>query len=155
MLARLAQLTYTLTAFPTIDTVLLELDGVPVSVFSGEGIDISGGMDREYFLGTGVVPEILVDSPASWQYVESPIVVTGIARAFEATVDWALFDREGVELNRGFVTASIGAPDWGDMTFPVPYAVTEQQVGTLQVWETSAKDGSRINLRETVMWLTP
>ena len=58
-------------------------------------------------------------------------------------------------MDRGFVTASIGAPEWGEMMFTVPYTVGEQQVGTLQVWETSAKDGSRINLRETVVWLTP
>jgi hypothetical protein len=155
MFARLGQLTYTLAAFPTIDTVMLELDGVPVTSFSSEGIDIAGGMDRDYFLGPGVVSENLVDSPASWQYVESPIQVTGIARAFEATVDWALYDRDGAQLISGFVTASTGAPDWGDFSITIPYAVDELQVGTLQIWETSAKDGSRTFLRETILWLTP
>lgn len=155
MLARLAQLTYTLAAFDDIDTVMLELDGVPVNTFSSEGIDISTGMDRDYFLGTGVVPEILVDTPAWWQFVESPIAVTGIARAFEATVDWALFDAEGLELASGFTTASTGAPDWGDMMFNIAYNVDHLQVGTLQVWETSAQDGSRLNLREAVVWLSP
>jgi len=155
MLSRLGQLTFTLAAFPAIDTVMLELDSVPVTSFSSEGIDISGGMDRDYFLGTGVVPEILVDGPASWQFVESPIEVTGIARAFEATVDWALYDNDGLELVSGFTTASISGPDWGDMTFTIPYTVTDLQVGTLEVWETSAMDGSRTDLRETVVWLTP
>jgi hypothetical protein len=155
MLSRLGQLTFTLAAFPAIDTVMLELDGVSVTSFSSEGIDISGGMDRDYFLGTGVVPEILVDSPASWQFVESPIEVTGIARAFEATVDWALYDNDGLELASGFTTASISGPDWGDMAFTIPYTVTALQVGTLEVWETSAMDGSRTDLRETVVWLTP
>ena len=51
--------------------------------------------------------------------------------------------------------ASIGGPDWGEMAFGVPYTVSELQVGTLTVWETSAMDGSMINLRETVVWLTP
>ena len=155
MLSRLGQLTFTLAAFPAIDTVMLELDGVPVTSFSSEGIDISGGMDRDYFLGTGVVPEILVDGPAFWQFVESPIEVTGIARAFEATVDWALYDNDGLELVSGFTTASISGPDWGDMAFTIPYTVTDLQVGTLEVWETSAMDGSRTDLRETVVWLTP
>jgi spore germination protein GerM len=155
MFARLGQLTFTLAAFPTIDTVMLELDGVPVTTFSSEGIDIAAGMDRDYFLGTGVVSENLVDSPASWQYVSSLIQVTGIARAFEATVDWALYDRDGTQLISGFVTASIGAPDWGGFSISIPYAVDELQVGTLQVWETSAKDGSRTFLRETTLWLTP
>lgn len=155
MLARLAQLTYTLAALPTIDTVMLELDGVPVTIFSSEGIEISAGMDRDYFLTTGMVSENLVDSPAYWQYVESPIQVTGIARAFEATVDWALFDADGAQLISGFVTASTAGPDWGDFTITIPYSVDSLQVGTLQVWETSAMDGSKLHLRETVMWLTP
>lgn len=155
MHARLGQLTFTLADLPTIDTVMLELDGAPVTSFSSEGIDISAGMDRDYFLGTGVVPEILVDSPAYWEFVENPISVTGIARAFEATVDWALYDRDGLELARGFTTASVGGPDWGDMAFTIPYTVTELQVGTLEVWETSAMDGSRTDLRETVVWLAP
>jgi spore germination protein GerM len=155
MFARLGQLTYTLAAFPTIDTVMLELDGVPVATFSSEGIDISTGMDRDYFLGTGIVSENLVDSPASWQFVSSPIQVTGIARAFEANVQWALFDADGLQLVSGFTTASTAGPDWGDFSFAVNYTVDRTQVGTLQVWEESAQDGSRLHLRETVLWLTP
>ena len=155
MLARLGQLTYTLAAFPTIDSVMLELDGAPVTIFSSEGIDISTGMDRDYFLGTGVISENLVDSPAYWQYVSSPIQVKGIARAFEATVLWALYDNDGAELTSGFTTATTAGPDWGDMLFSIPYTVDRPQVGTLQVWEESAKDGSMLFLRETVLWLTP
>jgi spore germination protein GerM len=155
MLARLGQLTYTLTAFATIDTVLLELDGVPVTVFSSEGIDISGGLDRDYFLGTGVVPEILVDTPGAWEYVSTPITVTGVARVFEATVDWELLDNDGSVLDSGFATASIGGPFWGEFTFPPNYTVAEREVGTLVVWETSAADGSRTFLRETPVWLMP
>ena len=155
MFARLGQLTFTLAAFPTIDTVMLELDGVPVTSFSSEGIDISSGMDRDYFLGTGIVSENLVDTPVSWQYVTSPIQVTGIARAFEANVQWALFDNDGLQLVSGFTTASTAGPDWGDFSFTVTYTVDEPQVGTLQVWEESAQDGSKLHLRETVLWLIP
>ena len=113
------------------------------------------GMDRAYFLGTGVVSENLVDSPASWQYVSSPIQVTGIARAFEANVQWALFDADGLQLRSEFTTASIAGPDWGDFNFSVEYTVDRVQVGTLQVWEESAQDGSKLHLRETTLWLTP
>ncbi len=155
MLARLGQLTYTLTAFATIDKVMLELDGVPVSIFSSEGIDISGGLDREYFFGAGAVPEILVDTPAAWQYMSSPITVTGVARVFEATVDWELLDSDGLVLTDGFARASIGGPFWGEFTFLPTYSITDRQVGTLAVWETSAMDGSRTHLRETPVWLMP
>ncbi len=155
MLARLGQLTYTLTAFATIDEVMLELDGVPVTVFSSEGIDISGGLDRAFFLDTGVVPEILVNTPAAWEYVSSPIVVTGVARVFEATVDWELLDNDGLVITNGFATASIGGPFWGEFTFPPNFSVAAREVGTLVVWETSAADGSRTHLRETPVWLMP
>ncbi len=73
----------------------------------------------------------------------------------EAAVDWALYDRDGLELAGGFTMATAGGPDWGDIAFTIPYSVTELQVGTLEVWETSAMDGSRTHLRETVVWLTP
>jgi spore germination protein GerM len=38
MLSRLAQVVYTLTQFPTVNSVQFRLDGEPVTVFSGEGI---------------------------------------------------------------------------------------------------------------------
>ena len=38
MLSRLAQVVYTLTQFPTVNSVEFKLDGEPITVFSGEGI---------------------------------------------------------------------------------------------------------------------
>ena len=48
MKARLAQVVYTLTQFPTVRAVLFHLDGEPVNVFSGEGIvlDVKARLDR-------------------------------------------------------------------------------------------------------------
>ncbi len=50
MTARLAQLVYTVTQFPTVDAVELLLDGEPVEVFSAEGIVIDGPLTRDAFL---------------------------------------------------------------------------------------------------------
>lgn len=47
MHARLAQLVYTATQFPTVDAVALELDGEPVEVFSGEGLLLDGPLGRD------------------------------------------------------------------------------------------------------------
>ena len=47
ILSRLAQVVYTLTAFPTVDEVLFHLDGQPVDVFSGEGVVLDGPVDRD------------------------------------------------------------------------------------------------------------
>ncbi len=46
MTGRLAQVVYTLTQFPTVDRVTFELDGEPVSVFSGEGIMLDQPVTR-------------------------------------------------------------------------------------------------------------
>lgn len=155
MLMRLGELTYTLTAFDTIDTVELELDGVEVDVFSSEGIVIDGGMTEAYFFGPGLIPEHFPLTPVWWQYAENPIEVTGYSRAFEATINWELYDQDGLLLASGFETTGSAGPDFGPMSFTVDYTVDELQLGTLDVFEFSAMDGSVIGLRETVVWLVP
>jgi hypothetical protein len=155
MFSRLGQLTFTLTAYPDIDVVHLELDGTPVTVFSSEGIDISGGLDPEYFFDLGVMPEVFPQSPAAFEFVASPFDVAGWSRAFEATINWELYDRDGLLLADGFETTGASGPEFGVMSFDVAYSVSERQVGTLMVFEISAMDGSRINLREVPLWLEP
>ncbi|MDJ0960596.1 MAG: GerMN domain-containing protein [Acidimicrobiia bacterium] len=57
MLARLAQVVYTLTQFSTIDAVELWLDGAPVTVFSGEGLLLEGPMlPSDYFSALPLAP---------------------------------------------------------------------------------------------------
>jgi len=51
MLARLAQVVYTLEAFPTIDAVEFYLDGERVEVFSSEGIELDGPQTLDDFSG--------------------------------------------------------------------------------------------------------
>lgn len=46
ILSRLAQVVYTLTQFPTVDEVLFHLDGMPVEVFSGEGVVLGDPVRR-------------------------------------------------------------------------------------------------------------
>ncbi len=155
MLARLGQLTFTLVQFDDIDKVMLELDGVPVDIFSSEGIDIANGLDPEFFFGVGVLPELLNTSPGWWQYVESPLDVEGWSRAFEATFLYILTDDDGLPLAEGTVTAGGGGPDFGEFTFSVPFDVDRRQLGSLILYAESAEDGSIIDLRETPIWLEP
>ena len=57
MIARLAQVVYTLTQFPTIDAVELWLDGAPVTLFSGEGLLLEGPMQpSDYFSALPLEP---------------------------------------------------------------------------------------------------
>lgn len=146
MQARLAQLVYTLTQYPTVDSVLLELDGEPVEVFSSEGLILEGPQTRDDYLD--LLPLIFVDSPAWGEPVTSPVTVTGVANVFEATLQIMLTDDDGDPLFEDTVTATCGTGCWGDFTVTIPYEVDRDQFGALIVWDFSAKDGSRQNVRE-------
>ncbi len=155
MLSRLGQLTFTLVQYDDVDEVMLELDGVPVTLFSSEGVDISGGLDPAFFFDTGVMPELLATSPAWWQFVESPVEVTGWSRAFEATFLYTLTDDDGLPLAEGFITGGGAGPEFLEFSFSVPFDVDRRQLGELILYNESAKDGSIVDLRETPIWLEP
>jgi germination protein M len=146
MAARLAQLVFTLTRFPTVDSMVLHLDGEPVEVFSSEGIILDGPQTRDDYLEQ--VPPIFVDSPAWGEVVESPLVVTGIANVFEATFQMMLTDDDGEPLFEDVVSASCGTGCWGDFSVEIAYEIDRDQFGALIVWDESADDGSRQNIRE-------
>lgn len=75
-LARLAQLTYTLTQFPQVDLVHLRLDGEPVDLFSGHGIEIGKGMRRADFVRELPIGAAAVSDP-TWDEAELPPVPAG------------------------------------------------------------------------------
>jgi hypothetical protein len=161
MTSRLAMLTFTATAIDGIDEVDLYLDGVDVDVFSGEGLEIGDGLTRSDFLptitdviGSDVVPELFVERPAWFEFVESPVDVIGIGRAFEGDFNWELYDRDGLPLAEG--RSMVGGLLFAPMSFAVTYEVTERQIGSLIVWWDSPADGGgRVGLRETAVWLMP
>jgi hypothetical protein len=145
MLMRLAQLTYTLTQFDTIDEVLFTLEGQPVGeFFSGEGIVIEDPMTRRDF--ADLLAPIVVAGPVVGQRVTSPITVSGTANVFEATVSISVLDAEGNEIARAFTTATCGTGCRGDYSEAVEYDVDRTQPGTVRVYESSAEDGRPINV---------
>jgi germination protein M len=156
MLQRLAQVVYTLTQFPTVDGVLFELDGVPTTVFGGEGVTFppeGRPIVRKDFRDE--LPAIFVDRPAWGASLGNPGVVSGIANVFEATFRVELRDGAGRTLVGRQVTASCGTGCWGDFKTTLSYTVAKAQWGTLRVFDLSAKDGAIENLTEYRVWLTP
>lgn len=146
MFSRLAQVVYTLTRLPDIDSVQFSLDGTVVDVFSSEGILLDAPQTRaDYY---DLLPPIFVDSPAWGEPVTSPVVVVGLSNVFEATSQIMLTDDDGLPLFEGTVTATCGTGCWGDWSIDVPYTVDREQFGAIIVWEFSAEDGSRIHIRE-------
>jgi len=72
--------------------------------------------------------------------------VTGTANTFEANFQYELIDSDGRVIAENFVTATSGTGTRGTFEFTVPFEFTGD--GTLTVLESSAKDGSRINVTE-------
>ncbi len=133
----LAQLVYTLTQFPTVESVEIE----------GETYTRAGFED--------LTPAILVESPLSFETVSSPLRVKGTANTFEATFNYELTDTDGRIVDKGFVTATSGSGTRGTFDFTTaPFTVPFDGIGSLIVFELSAKDGSRINLVEIPVKMT-
>jgi germination protein M len=153
VLGRLAQVVYTLTQFPTVSGVRFELDGVPVTVFSGEGVILDAPVDRADY--HELLASVFVDRPAWGGVLGNPARLVGLANVFEATFHVRILDGEGHSLADGPVTATCGTGCWGTFDVTIPYAIGTAAWGTLQVYELSAADGSIQNLTEYPVWLTP
>jgi len=152
MFSRLAQVVYTVTQFPTVDAVRFELDGQPVTVFSGEGIVLEEPVSRDDYLD--LLPGVFVDTPAAGAEVSSPLRITGRAAVFEATFQYRLEAADGTVLTEGFAMTDNGA-GWGEIDITLRYDVDSEQEGRLTVWEYSARDGSVQSERTTPLTLLP
>lgn len=153
VLGRLAQVVYTLTQFPTVTGVQFQIDGVPKTVFSGEGVVLDGPVGRDDY--TDQLPAIFVDRPAWGGVLGNPARLVGMANVFEATFRVEILDGQGRSLAAGPVMATCGSGCWGTFDVTVHYAVGKAGWGMLRVFEPSAKDGSAANLTEYPVWLTP
>jgi hypothetical protein len=134
-----AQVVYTLTQFATIRKVR----------FVGQPETYS----RKSF--EDQLPAILVESPLIGAKVSSPVTVSGTANVFEATVSLRILDENGNEIARTFTTATCGTGCRGDYSVSVPFSVDHQQPGTIEVFESSAMDGSPINVVAIPVTLMP
>ena len=133
----LAQVVYTLTQFSSVESVDVQDRTLTRADFED------------------VTPAILVESPLAFQEVASPLRVTGTANTFEATFEYELTDTDGRIVDESFVTATSGTGTRGTFDFTTkPYTIPFDGVGSLIVFERSAKDGSRINLVEIPLRMT-
>jgi germination protein M len=89
---------------------------------------------------------IVVSSPVAHEKISSPLDIQGKARVFENVVSIRLKDAAGKILFQG--TAMADSPDVGEFGAfekQVQFTLTESTEGTLEIYESSAKDGSEIN----------
>jgi hypothetical protein len=150
---RLGQVVYTLTQFPTVDSVVFQIEGSTVTVFSAEGVVLDGPVGRDDFLD--LLPLIWVDRPAYGASLGNPGRITGSANVFEAAFLITLLDGDREVITEVPAMATCGTGCRGTFDVTVPYDLPEAGWGTLRVWAGSAKDGSPVHVREYPVWLAP
>ncbi len=126
------------------DLGCLTAKGIP---FEGEpGFAIPNGTE---------LPPIAVALPQVDAFVQSPIVIAGSANVFEATVSVRVLDANGDVIAEAFTTAACGTGCRGDFSTQVEVPIDAEQPGTIQVFESSARDGSMTNAVEIPVTLEP
>ncbi|MEW2432301.1 Gmad2 immunoglobulin-like domain-containing protein [Micromonospora sp. NPDC047644] len=135
---REAQVVWTLTQFPSVRQVRLG-GAAPV--------------DRADY--ADLLPPIVVTGPIPGDRVSAPLVVTGTATVFEATVSVRVLDAAGREVATGFGTASCGSGCRGGYRVVVGWRTVREQKGTVEVYEVSAENGERVHTTAVPVVLAP
>lgn len=134
---RLAQVVFTLTQFNDVRQVTITINGKP----------IEGALNLKRGDLEAVTPKILVESPAPGESVTSPLKIFGAANVFEGTVSYSVEGPDGAELDHGFTTATQQLWErWFAFAFTSGYPTPPHGLGHVVVWETSMRDGSRVNV---------
>lgn len=149
---RAAQVVFTLSRFDSVAEVLFRQEGEPVSIQTGDGSLVSRPVGIWDYLEFAAA--ISVETPVYRGPGGNPLRVTGFAAVFEATFQYALTDASGLIIEEGIAMTNNGT-GWGGFDFTIDYDVDREQVGALIVWAGSAQDGSRIDIREYPVELTP
>ena len=140
MTARVAEVVYTLTRFPTVSSVQFLVDGSPVDALGGEGLVLTDPQTRADW--RDLEPAIFVESPGVGALLQSPFMLTGTASVFEGSFQARLVDSSGRRIVNVIVQASRGAPGRGRFSKEIAFS-TSAKSGTLIVFDQSMEDGSR------------
>lgn len=126
---RLAQLTFTVTQFPTIDRVRVEVAGQIMHSIAGVPVPQPAAAPDFYRL----VPMILVSRPVIGARIPATITVTGSADVFEAVVHVRILNANGRRLTATHVLATCGTGCRGTYKATLTYHVLRKQRGTVVI----------------------
>jgi hypothetical protein len=91
-----------------------------------------------------VQPRIRIINPGQRAPVPSPVEVSGVAQTFEAALAFRIHDTgTDAVVAQGHLTASVGAPDFGDFRVDVPLPAGTYRVVCLEL---SVIDGAEVNM---------
>lgn len=140
----LAQVVWTLTQFDTVESVVFEIEGERVEAYGGHGIVIDEPLKRDDY--EDAAPPIVVDSPYPGKVVPQTFALMGSANVFEATVSYRVLDEELNVLDEGFTTATCGTGCRGEFSEKIRLPKDAPSPVVLEVFESSAEDGSPLHL---------
>jgi hypothetical protein len=148
---RIAQVVDTLAQFPTVSGVRFQLNGQGVTVLGGVPVQ----QPQTAAMYSGFLPPITVQSPAIGDQVTSPVTVSGTADVFEAVVSVRVLNSAGAQIAGTFGAASCGTGCRGDYAMRVPYTIPHAQPGTIEVFESSPKNGQPVSVQLIPVTLEP
>ncbi len=97
-------------------------------------------------------PHVLIDAPTNGQLVTSKVHVAGRSNTFEAVVSIHVLDRNFRVVGSG--TAMGGAGVYAPFAADVPFSIPFSQVGYIEAFEASAKDGSQTQTDTVIVVLS-
>ncbi len=98
----------------------------------------------------------VIDQPSAGDTVTSPVTISGLVLAFEATYLIGIFDADGNPIVETFGTA--GPAEAGELapfSIDVAFDVDEATPACIWVYEASARDGNPINVGQIPVTLSP
>jgi hypothetical protein len=99
---------------------------------------------------------IVVLTPGVGQTVTTPITVSGYARLFEATGNWELRNAANQVIASGnFMAVSGTSATFARFDFAISFMTSTKQNGTLTIFDLSARDGSRQDVLNIPVVLSP
>ncbi len=143
MQLRVAQVVGTLTQFPTVKRVAFRIDGKPVESIGGEGVSVSPPVVLNDF--ENVLPAILVEGPTPGQTISNRFRLFGSANVFEAQFNMRLLQGSKVLVSKSLMATS-GTGTRGTFSTTVSFSGGKPGRATLEVFDISEKDGSRVDL---------
>lgn len=97
---------------------------------------------------------VVIDTPQPGDVVSSPLVIAGAAAAFEAVIQITVLDADGNELiDQSDLTEDGQTLSPFDVT--LSFVVEQATEACLQVYSYSARDGSRTNIAQVPLLLSP
>ncbi len=98
----------------------------------------------------------VIAEPSEGDTVTSPVTISGLVLAFEATYQIGIFDADGNPIVETFGTA--GPAEAGELapfSIDVAFDVDEETRACIWVYEASARDGNPINVGQIPVTLSP